>query len=56
MHGLEGLRIVDGSIMPYITNDNLYAPNMMIAEKVADIILGNQSLQPEKFDFYKKPK
>ena len=55
VHGIEGLRVVDGSIMPYVTNGNLYAPIMMIAEKAADIILGNQPLAPEKSDFYKKP-
>ena len=55
LHGVEGLRIVDGSVMPYITNDNLYAPIMMIAEKAADIISGNQPLKPEKTDFYRKP-
>jgi len=55
VHGLDGLRIVDASVMPYITNGNLYAPVMMIAEKSADIILGNQPLKPEKSDFYRKP-
>jgi len=55
VHGLDGLRIVDGSVLPYITNGNLYAPIMMIAEKSADIILGNQPLKPEKPDFYRKP-
>jgi len=55
VHGLDGLRIVGGSAMPYITNSNLYAPMMMIAEKSADTILGNQPLTPEKFDFYSKP-
>ena len=55
VHGIEGLRIVDGSVLPYITNGNLYAPIMMIAEKSADIILGNQPLRPEKFDFYRTP-
>ena len=54
VHGLECLRIVDGSVLPYITNGNLYAPIMMIAEKSADIILGNQPLKPEKSDFYRK--
>jgi len=41
--------------LPYITNGNLYAPVMMIAEKSADIILGNQPLKPEKSAFYRKP-
>ncbi|MGC4035449.1 MAG: choline dehydrogenase [Chitinophagaceae bacterium] len=55
VHGLECLRVVDGSVMPYVTNGNLYAPIMMIAEKAADIIAGNQPLKPEKVEFYKKP-
>ncbi len=55
VHGIDGLRVVDGSVMPYVTNGNLYAPIMMIAEKAADIIAGNQLLQPEKSDFYRKP-
>ncbi len=38
VHGLEGLKIVDASVMPYITNGNIYAPVMMIAEKAADLI------------------
>ena len=41
VHGLDGLRVVDASVMPYVTNGNIYAPVMMIAEKSADLILGN---------------
>ena len=41
VHGLEGLRVVDASSMPYVTNGNIYAPVMMLAEKSADLILGN---------------
>ena len=53
VHGVAGLRVVDGSVMPYITNGNLYAPIMMIAEKAADIILGNTPLAPMKVPYYK---
>jgi choline dehydrogenase len=53
VHGLDGLRVVDASAMPYVTNGNIYAPVMMLAEKAADIILGNTALEPEKVDFYR---
>jgi choline dehydrogenase len=53
VHGTEGLRIVDGSVLPYITNGNLYAPIMMIAEKAADIILGHDPLPPVTLNHYR---
>jgi choline dehydrogenase len=53
VHGLQGLRVVDASVMPYITNGNIYAPVMMIAEKAADLILGNSPLPPEDVEFYR---
>jgi choline dehydrogenase len=47
VHGVDGLRVVDASVMPYITNGNIYAPVMMTAEKSADLILGRTPLAPE---------
>jgi choline dehydrogenase len=52
VHGVDGLRVVDASSMPYVTNGNIYAPVMMLAEKAADLILGNTPLPPEPIEFY----
>ncbi len=53
VHGLDGLRVVDASAMPYVTNGNIYAPVMMLAEKAADLILGVAPLAPEAVEFYR---
>jgi choline dehydrogenase len=52
VHGLDGLKVVDASVMPYVTNGNIYAPVMMVAEKAADLILGNRPLPAEQVDYY----
>jgi choline dehydrogenase len=53
VHGTDGLRVVDASVFPYVTNGNIYAPVMMVAEKSADLILGNTPLPAEPVEFYR---
>ncbi|MEM7121803.1 MAG: choline dehydrogenase [Pseudomonadota bacterium] len=46
VHGIEGLRVVDASVMPRITCANLNAPTQMIAARAADFIRGKEQLAP----------
>lgn len=45
VHGIDGLRVVDASVMPRVTSGNTHAPTLMIAERGADLILGKTASQ-----------
>ncbi len=53
VYGIDGLRVADASVFPYVTNGNIYAPVMMTAEKAADLIAGNTPLEPADVPYYR---
>ena len=53
VHNMEGIRVVDASAMPCISDANINAPTLMLAEKAADIILQNTPLSQQVQEFYR---
>jgi choline dehydrogenase len=53
IYGLDGIRVADASVFPFVPNGNIYAPVMMVAEKAADLIRGATPLEPLRLDFYR---
>lgn len=55
VHGLERLRVIDSSIMPFILNGNLNAGTIMLAEKLSDVVLGRTPLSRSNAPYFTHP-
>ncbi len=55
VRGVAGLRVVDASAFPSITNGNLNAPTVMLAERAADLIRGREPLSPTEISVWVAP-
>lgn len=51
VHGIDGLRVADSSVMPRVPSCNTNAPTIMIGEKGSDLILGREVLPPATFSY-----
>ncbi len=56
VRGLEGIHVADASVMPFVTNGNIYAPVVILAEKAADLLSGKAPLAPQHTAFYQAGK
>jgi choline dehydrogenase len=52
VYGTGALRVIDSSVMPSITTGNLNAPTIMLAEKMADHVLGRAPLAPSAAPYF----
>ena len=55
VRGIDRLRVIDSSVFPTITNGNLNAPTIMVAEKAADMVLGVEPLAPSNAAHWQNP-
>ena len=53
VHGVEALRVIDASILPFVLSGNINAPTIMLAEKLSDAVLGRDPLPPQHQPWYR---